>query len=346
MILLTEQKLQYYNHRENYYKLRAKNALSKKSSGLGFFIFAYAFLLQVSAVLIELILVVICGLNNDILNTTSVPSLLTQIFSSVFAAFIPGLFYFIFSNTDISETISVRYVRQKVLWPLVFIGMAIAMVANVASDIVQDNFSLFGLNNNIDFSNSTNTPAETILSIISTAVVPAFSEEFAFRGIVMGTLRKYGDTFAIIASAVLFGAMHGNITQIPFAFILGLVFAYIDCKTNSIVPSIIIHFINNFYAVISDIVNTSGVLDERIFIMASNILFSLLCLLGILGFVYLIKKDKNFFNISDNNDVKNNDIALLTLKEKNLSFFINPGIILSLSIFLIESIMFLGIINV
>ena len=66
--------------------------------------------------------------------------------------------------------------------------------------------------------------------------------------------------------------------------------------------------------------------------MASNILFSLLCLLGILGFVYLIKKDKSFFNISDNNDVKNNDIALLTLKEKNLSFFINPGIILSLNV--------------
>ena len=33
--------------------------------------------------------------------------------------------------------------------------------------------------------------------------------------ILMGSLRKYGNSFAIIVSAVMFGAMHGNIIQIP-----------------------------------------------------------------------------------------------------------------------------------
>ena len=39
-----------------------------------------------------------------------------EIFISVFSAFIPGLFYFLFSGRSMSETIKTNYVRQKELW--------------------------------------------------------------------------------------------------------------------------------------------------------------------------------------------------------------------------------------
>ena len=77
---------------------------------------------------------------------------------------------------------------------------------------------------------------------MDTAIVPAVFEEFAFRGVVLNKLRKFGDSYAIIMSAVLFGLMHGNLSQIPFAFILGLVIGFIAVKTNSIIPGILIHF--------------------------------------------------------------------------------------------------------
>ena len=49
-----------------------------------------------------------------------------------------------------------------------------------------------------------------IISIVSTAIVPAICEEYLFRGAVLPNLLPFGKTTAIIGSAVLFGLMHQN----------------------------------------------------------------------------------------------------------------------------------------
>lgn len=43
-----------------------------------------------------------------------------------------------------------------------------------------------------------------------------------FRGYFLRLLRPYGTWFAVIVTAILFALMHGNILQIPFAFLVGL----------------------------------------------------------------------------------------------------------------------------
>lgn len=321
--------------RQNYLRFCQKRAIKKTSSGLGFFVFAYL----ASMYATSLGFGIMFGISStNSLDTVSLFFL--EIFISVFSAFIPGLFYFLFSGRSMSETIKTSYVRQKELWALVFVGMAVAMVSNTASDMVQTNFSFFGLQNSVSMSEDVSNPLEIVLYIISTALVPAFAEEFAFRGIFMGILRKYGDAFAIITSAIIFGAMHGNIAQIPFAFVLGLVFAYVDCKTNSIIPSIIIHFLNNFYAVMLDVLQSTGVFSDRIFMMIYFILIASFCILGLISFFYLIKKDKNYFRISDKliQSSGNEPIILITLKEKMKAFFINPGMLFVINVFLIETV--------
>lgn len=330
-----------YINRQNYLRFCQEHAIKKTSSGLGFFVFAYLASMYATSVALGVILGVASA--NSI---NSVTMFFLEIFISVFSAFIPGLFYFLFSGRNMSDTIKTGYVRQKELWAVVFVGMAVAMVANTASDMVQTNFSFFGLQNSVNMSESVSNPLEIVLYIISTAIVPAFAEEFAFRGIFMGTLRKFGDSFAIITSAIVFGAMHGNIVQIPFAFILGLVFAYVDCKTNSILPSIIIHFLNNFYAVMLDVLQSTGVFSDRKFMIVYFVLIAVFCILGLISFFYLIKKDRNYFRITEKSIQNNENEAsiMLTLKEKMKAFFINPGIIFALSIFVIETVISLEVI--
>lgn len=326
-------------NRDYYLKQYQKRTIEKTSSGLGFFIFAYyAIMFAVSAVFG----VAFALFSNSDIDTASL--FFVEIFISVFSAFIPGLFYFLFSGRNISDTIKTNYVRQGEFWSIVFLGMAVAMIANTASDFVLTNFSFFGLENKVDMSQQVSSPLEICLYIISTAVVPAFAEEFAFRGILMGTLRKFGDAFAIITSAIVFGAMHGNITQIPFAFILGLIFAYVDCKTNSILPSIIIHFINNFYAVTLDVLQSTKILTDWEFSILYFILISAFCILGIISFIHLIRKNKNYFKISEKTNITYTDSSqdLLTFKDKMKSFFINPGILFILILFSIETILNVG----
>ncbi len=92
---------------------------------------------------------------------------------------------------------------------------------------------------------------EFLLYTLQVAIIPAIVEEVAIRGIVMPPLKKYGERFAIVMSALIFALMHSNITQVPFAFVAGLALGYFTISTGSLWTAIAIHAANNFIAVIS-----------------------------------------------------------------------------------------------
>lgn len=328
----------------DYQKEYEVKRLRKTSSGLGIFVFSYLLIIIFLTTALSTVFTIISP-DGKLLNENT-PLFLLDIFISAFAAFIPSLFYFLFSGASISDTIKAKYVKLNTLIPLVALGLGVAMFSNTVSGIVESNFSIFGLQNEVSFSQPTNSVLEKVLYIIAVSLVPALAEEFAFRGVVMGTLRKYGDAFAIISSSVVFGLMHGNISQIPFAFILGLVLAFADCKTNSIVPSIIIHFLNNLYAVIMDILQESYTISDKAFYIIYLTIVSCFCILGILSFFILIKQDKKFFNLNSHIGVTYAKTDLLSFKDKNVTFFTSFGVMLSVILLGIETILNLGIINV
>ena len=76
------------------------------------------------------------------------------------------------------------------------------------------------------------------------------------RGLYRGAiLRKLLELFhsrmywwAIVLSALLFGVVHGNMAQGLHAFLLGLLLGWMYWRTNSIVPGIVLHWINNTVA--------------------------------------------------------------------------------------------------
>ena len=88
------------------------------------------------------------------------------------------------------------------------------------------------------------------LDTIKMAIIPAFCEEFLFRGLILDRLSRFGRAKAIFISALLFALMHQNIGQILYTFILGLVLGYIVVESGSIWGAIVVHFVNNFTQVI------------------------------------------------------------------------------------------------
>ncbi|MBQ3140814.1 MAG: CPBP family intramembrane metalloprotease [Clostridia bacterium] len=91
-------------------------------------------------------------------------------------------------------------------------------------------------------------PAAMAVQYFQTAVLAAFFEEFAFRGVMLQMLRRYGDGFAVVCSAILFGVMHGNTYQIPYTILFGLVMGAVVVWTDSIWTGVALHFGNNFVA--------------------------------------------------------------------------------------------------
>ena len=88
-------------------------------------------------------------------------------------------------------------------------------------------------------------PLTAALFFLNIAVVPALVEEFTYRGIVLGSLRPWGDRFAVGVSALLFALLHRNMAQFPNALLMGLALGYFLVKTNSIWTSVALHFCNN-----------------------------------------------------------------------------------------------------
>ena len=84
------------------------------------------------------------------------------------------------------------------------------------------------------------TPDNLILSIIVIALLPAIFEELLFRGVIFNSFnKKWGPFIAAIVSALIFGIYHMNWIQGINAFILGLSFAYIYYKSDSLFVPII-----------------------------------------------------------------------------------------------------------
>ena len=120
-----------------------------------------------------------------------------------------------------------------------------------------------------------------LIGVISMAVVPAIIEEFSIRGVVMQPLRRYGDGFAIVASAFIFSIMHGNMAQIPYTVVGGLYLGYLAIATGSIWPSIIVHFVNNMYSVI--IMSVDSNFGESASGVAAFMTIGLFIAMGIFG---------------------------------------------------------------
>lgn len=96
-------------------------------------------------------------------------------------------------------------------------------------------------------------PYQILLLFVLTALVPAICEEFFFRGTILSNLLPFGQGTAIIVSAVLFGLMHQNPYQLLYTTVAGLMMGYAYVKTGSIWYPTVIHFVNNSFAVLQDV---------------------------------------------------------------------------------------------
>ena len=269
------------------------------------------------------------GLLNEILSDTTIFQVVQITVSSV--AFIVSFYlYTVFMKVRLSDVGSFnRPKRKDLIFPMVLLGLGVCGFSNAVVSLAGSMFQSIGFNYTPnDMGNPTNVYG-IILSFVATAVTPALVEEFALRGAVMGTLRKYGEGFAVIISSIFFGLMHRNISQIPFALILGLVFGYAVIRTGSIWTAVIIHFLNNFVSALFDYI-LSGLGEQTRYII-SWIYFAVLMAIGVIGLIMLHKKGENSFNL-DNSGGK------LTVSEKIKVVFTSPLIIISVVVTAIDCI--------
>lgn len=209
--------------------------------------------------------------------------------------------------------------KKDTLVPLLLVGLGVCMLSNVLGSMFSSVFSSFGIE-----STSTDFQSDIlkgwyfpVISILGGAILPALIEEFALRGVVLGSLRKYGDTFAIIVSAAIFGIMHGNLEQIPFAFVIGLYLGFITVKTGSVWAAVLLHLINNGFAFAFSIF--ASILGGAELLINATYFFAMI----VLGFVGVAKaKDLEIFTLPKDSGIE------LSLSKRVGTVFSSPTIII------------------
>ncbi len=140
---------------------------------------------------------------------------------------------------------------KKITFNTIVFAIALGIVLYFLNSFVANAFSSFitlmGFEN-LPSSGTVELNYELLLKeFILSCVFPGFFEEFLHRGILLLAGRKCGNTrYCLIISSILFGLMHLNINQFFYAAILGFLMGLVAIKSESIYPTMIIHFMNNF----------------------------------------------------------------------------------------------------
>jgi membrane protease YdiL (CAAX protease family) len=162
-----------------------------------------------------------------------------------------GAMYYIFNKTTPTQPIRYGLKLPAVTPLLILAGLAVitasAYVNSWLCDLIGYEIPL-ELISPQDYSNPS-----VVIMYMTTALAPAFAEEFLFRGVIYGNLRPFGKTQAILISSVLFALMHQNIGQFFYTFVGGVAMALMYELTGNIWCSILYHMFNNELAVLTEV---------------------------------------------------------------------------------------------
>lgn len=122
-----------------------------------------------------------------------------------------------------------------------------------------------------------------IPALIVIAVIPAFLEELFFRGLLLNSTEEgAGSVRTIFIVGFCFALYHGSPEQTVYQFICGCAFALIAVRSGSLLPSVLMHFINNAFIVIG---YSTGLITESGYVNFSPTFQVVITVLSAISFV-------------------------------------------------------------
>lgn len=163
---------------------------------------------------------------------------------------LPFFLYLKIGKKDVTEYLRFEKVGFTTALLCVLAGLGVCLLGNFPAAAIQNFFGSFGYEPASSLSGEESGWFMFVLEFFSVAVLVPVMEEFAFRGVLLSSLKKYGTGFAVVASALVFSLVHLDFSNVVFAFIAGLVFGFLYAKTGNLWITISIHALNNGIAVI------------------------------------------------------------------------------------------------
>lgn len=303
--------------------MREKKALRRCANAIGISMLAYLALSYLIPDIISLASVMLLPLYG--LSSSQAYYQLIGILSTVIAMGLPFFIYAVSIRIPVRRALPLQMPPLSLLIPSIFLTFGATAVASFASGILQNLLYFLGIYAPGNLGElPTTTASATVVYLISSTLLPAVLEEFVFRGVLMQSLRRFGDAMAVVVSAVLFAAAHGNIIVFPLALTMGLCSGYFVIRMGSLWPSILFHFLYNSLSI--GLNEAYMRLPQNISLLLSSALTLAQLLLAVLSLIYLMKTRTGIFSLKPAQTTLNESAKLKT-------FFSSVAIIVVLCLF-------------
>lgn len=166
---------------------------------------------------------------------------------------VPALLFLLVFREKPAGVMCFRLLRPTTcLWIFLFTFLMTPLIVTVNA------FSMIFTDNTVvEISGDVLKQPFLVMALIMGILGP-FCEEFVFRGIIFGSLRKSGRVAAsIVLQALLFGLIHLNFNQFCYAFVIGIALGMLAEVTGSIWSSFLMHAAVNASSVVMMYVSDS-----------------------------------------------------------------------------------------
>ena len=307
-------------------------ALRKQSNKIGFLLCAAIAAMYLFSYALQWFIIGIGYQKSTYNEAISILNYLLNGSVSILSMLLPAVIFMVIFKLKPANIIVTERVKPAVGISFFLLGTTICLLANFPSNWISSILENFGFQGSSQSIPVVPTIPSYIMNVLATAVVPPFVEEFLFRGVILSQFRKYGDVFAVIASALLFGLLHRNFSQIVFAFICGLALGITLVRTNNIWIPVGIHmFVNGFYVLLNIVrFHCSATTYAAVF----YIIILVMIFMSLFSVLYLLLKKKQLSEFRP---------GVLSVGSSMGNLFANPGILIFTGICIIESISRLGV---
>ncbi len=214
-----------------------------------------------------------------------------------------------------TEKVQKKSINFKNLGIVILVCFFIMYAGNLAGNIVSAVISAIAQKEMSNIVADLISVTDIWVKLAIVVIIGPVVEELFYRKLLIDRLGRYGQKVAVIASGLIFGLAHGNLSQFFYAFGLGLALGYVYVKTRNVIYTIAPHVIINLLGgVVAPIVVSSGSVFAALYVLP-------VLGMAIAGLVLFIKNKKRI----------SFGPGLVELEKWRSAFFVNPGMILFLA---------------
>lgn len=242
-------------------------------------------------------------------------SLFANAFVSLIAFLLPSFTIAFFTKGSMAQNLGFRSIAsyKLIYWVILlsFVGLILSGAAASFTEIIPIPAKFKELATDLENSykqaimamTKMNSIGDLLINLFAVALIPAFVEELYFRGTMQKTFKNLSGNpvLAIIITAIIFSGFHFSYFGFLSRMMLGIVLGFIYEYTKSIWMPILLHFINNAFAIITiysvrgDQLQMEKKLDETM-----PMYWGLFALAITIHLLYQIKKDAHYEGLDKN----------------------------------------------